>query len=68
MFIALRRFTLLCTIVLERFMMGKKHDRFTIGAVGVMIGGECWQHFATCVWNFEGHWRRCLPRLNLFEL
>ena len=41
MFIALRRFTLLCTIVLERFMMGKKHDRSTIGAVGIMIGGEC---------------------------
>ncbi|CAK0772874.1 hypothetical protein CVIRNUC_004008 [Coccomyxa viridis] len=39
MFIALRRFTLLCTIVLERFMMGKKHDRSTIGAVGIMIGG-----------------------------
>ena len=41
MFIALRRFTLLCTIVLERFMMGKKHDRSTIGAVGIMIGGAC---------------------------
>lgn len=39
MFIALRRFTLLCTIVLERFMMGKRHDRSTIGAVGIMIGG-----------------------------
>lgn len=49
-------------------MMGKKHDRFTIGAVGVMIGGGCWQHFATCVWEFEGHWCRCLPRLNLSEL
>ena len=41
MFIALRRFTLLCTIVLERFMMAKKHDRSTIGAVGIMIGGAC---------------------------
>ena len=39
MFIALRRFTLLCTIVLERVMMNKRHDRSTLGAVGVMIGG-----------------------------
>ncbi len=40
MFIALRRFTLLCTIVLERVLMAKRHDRSTIGAVGVMIIGE----------------------------
>ncbi|KAK9820998.1 hypothetical protein WJX81_006546 [Elliptochloris bilobata] len=39
MFIALRRFTLLCTIVLERVMMNKRHDRSTLGAVAVMIGG-----------------------------
>ena len=39
MFIALRRFTLLCTIVLERVLMAKRHDRSTIGAVGVMIIG-----------------------------
>lgn len=39
MFIALRRFTLFCTIILERFMMQKKHDRSTLGAVAVMIGG-----------------------------
>ena len=39
MFIALRRFTLLCTIVLERFMLKKSHDNATIGAVAVMIGG-----------------------------
>ena len=44
MFIALRRFTLLCTIVLERFMMAKKHDRSTIGAVGIMIGGAARTH------------------------
>ena len=40
MFIALRRMTLLCTIVLERTMMNKRHDRATIGSVAVMIGGE----------------------------
>ena len=66
MFIALRRFTLLCTIVLERFMMGKKHDRFTIGAVGVMIGGEYRQYSATYVQTIS--WRRCLQCLYLFEL
>ena len=39
MFIALRRFTLLCTIVLERVLLHKTHDRSTWGAVGIMIGG-----------------------------
>lgn len=46
MFIALRRFTLFCTIILERFMMQKKHDRSTLGAVGVMIGGTA--NFSSC--------------------
>ena len=39
MFIALRRFTLLCTIVLERLMYHKKHDPSTYGAVTTMIIG-----------------------------
>lgn len=39
MFIALRRFTLVCTIVLERSLMHKQHDRATLGAVALMIGG-----------------------------
>lgn len=39
MFIALRRFTLLCTVILERSMLHKQHDRATMGAVGLMIGG-----------------------------
>jgi len=39
MFIALRRFTLLCTILLERFMYHKKHDPSTYGAVTTMIAG-----------------------------
>ena len=39
MFIALRRFTLLCTIVLERVLLHKSHDRSTWAAVGIMIGG-----------------------------
>ena len=44
MFIALRRFTLLCTIILERVMMNKRHDRSTLGAVAVMIGGALYPH------------------------
>lgn len=40
MFIALRRFTLVCTIVLERSLMHKQHDRATLGAVALMIGGK----------------------------
>ena len=39
MFIALRRFTLLCTIVLERVMYHKQHDKSTYGAVATMILG-----------------------------
>ncbi len=39
MFIALRRFTLLCTIVLERIMYHKKHDPSTYGAITTMIAG-----------------------------
>ncbi|PSC73804.1 UDP-N-acetylglucosamine UDP-glucose GDP-mannose transporter [Micractinium conductrix] len=39
MFIALRRFTLLFTILLERFWLKKSHDWPTLSAVGVMISG-----------------------------
>ena len=39
MFIALRRFTLVCTIVLERVMLNKMHDKSTVGAIAVMVGG-----------------------------
>ena len=45
MFIALRRFTLVCTIVLERSLMHKQHDRATIGAVALMIGGQFLDYF-----------------------
>lgn len=51
MFIALRRFTLVCTIVLERSLMHKQHDRATIGAVALMIGGmsvECFCMQSDC--------------------
>lgn len=39
MFIALRRFTLLFTILLERFWLKKTHDLPTLSAMGIMIGG-----------------------------
>lgn len=39
MFIALRRFTLVFTICLERYWLKKTHDWPTLSAVGVMIGG-----------------------------
>ena len=40
MFIALRRFALLCTLILERVMMHKSHDKATAGSVAVMIVGK----------------------------
>lgn len=39
MFIALRRFTLLFTILLERYWLKKTHDWPTLSAMGIMIGG-----------------------------
>lgn len=46
MFIALRRFTLITTMLLERLMYKRKHDRSTYGAVGTMILGEFWmEHY-----------------------
>ena len=41
MFIALRRFTLLFTILLERYWLKKTHDWPTLSAMGIMIGGAC---------------------------
>ena len=39
MFIALRRFTLLFTILLERYWLKKSHDWPTLSAMMIMIGG-----------------------------
>lgn len=39
MFIALRRFTLVFTILLERYWLKKTHDWPTLSAMGIMIGG-----------------------------
>ena len=39
MFIALRRFTLLFTILLERYWLKKSHDWPTLSAMAIMIGG-----------------------------
>ena len=40
MFIALRRFTLLFTITIERFWLAKRHDWPTLCAVALMVSGE----------------------------
>lgn len=57
MFIALRRLTLLWTIVLERFVLQKVHENATLGAVVIMIVGKC---------NFDGSsWVLCcLPEMS----
>ena len=48
MFIALRRFTLVCTIVLERCMLNKVHDKATVGAIAIMVGGACLAGVVRC--------------------
>ena len=40
MFIALRRFTLLFTVIIERFWLTKRHDWPTLCAVALMVSGE----------------------------
>jgi hypothetical protein len=40
MFIALRRFTLVATLVLERTMDKKRHDRMTYLTISVMLSGQ----------------------------
>ncbi len=50
MFIALRRFTLLFTILLERFWLKKSHDWPTLSAMGIMIGGEACRCSASVLW------------------
>ena len=69
MFIALRRFTLVCTIVLERSLMHKQHDRATLGAVALMIGGKAFllpwinmHNSGTCMTHAcSGHNDKCQP-------
>lgn len=48
MFIALRRFTLLFTILLERYWLKKSHDWPTLSAMGIMIGGKQWVSGLEC--------------------
>lgn len=48
MFIALRRFTLLFTILLERYWLKKSHDWPTLSAMGIMIGGKHGCHSCCC--------------------
>lgn len=54
MFIALRRFTLLCTLLLEWLMFRRVHERTTYAAVAIMIAGA----LLPCCrsWVLGRHW------------
>lgn len=55
MFIALRRFTLLFTILLERFWLKKTHDWATLGAMCLMIGGALIAAATDLTFNATGY-------------
>lgn len=55
MFIALRRFTLLFTILLERFWLNKVHDWPTLAAMGIMIGGALIAALTDLTFSFQGY-------------
>ncbi|KAL6778279.1 hypothetical protein ACKKBG_A17590 [Auxenochlorella protothecoides x Auxenochlorella symbiontica] len=55
MFIALRRFTLLITILLERFWLHKSHDWPTLAAMSIMIGGALVAAFTDMSFNMRGY-------------
>lgn len=55
MFIALRRFTLLFTILLERYWLKKSHDWPTLGAMGIMIGGAIMAAATDITFNLRGY-------------
>lgn len=55
MFIALRRFTLLFTILLERYWLKKVHDWPTLSAMGIMIGGALVAALTDLTFNLMGY-------------
>lgn len=55
MFIALRRFNLLFTILLERYWLRKSHDWPTVSAVGIMIVGALIAAATDLTYNFTGY-------------
>lgn len=55
MFIALRRFTLLTTMLLERVMYKRRHDRSTYGAVSTMILGALLAAVTDLSFNLWGY-------------
>ena len=55
MFIALRRFTLLFTILLERYWLKKVHDWPTLSAMGIMIGGAVIAAATDLTFNLRGY-------------
>ncbi|GMH34200.1 hypothetical protein BSKO_02034 [Bryopsis sp. KO-2023] len=55
MFIALRRFTLLLTVLLELFWFGKRHSQTTYFAVGIMILGALIAALTDLTFNLRGY-------------
>lgn len=55
MFIALRRFTLLCTVVLEFVMFRRIQDRGTYAAVAIMIAGAVLAALSDLSFNLTGY-------------
>eukprot|EP00887_Chlorella_sp_A99_P000588 scaffold17.g588.t1 len=55
MFIALRRFTLLFTVLLERYWLRKSHDWPTLSAMGIMIGGALVAAATDLTFNVRGY-------------
>lgn len=55
MFIALRRFTLLLTVILEVVWFGKRHTRTTYFSVGIMILGAIIAALTDLTFNLRGY-------------
>lgn len=55
MFIALRRFTLVCTVVLEYVMFNRIRDRATYAAVAIMVTGALIAAFSDLSFNLKGY-------------
>lgn len=55
MFIVLRRFTMVITIVVERIYFSTSHDWQVLSSVGVMVGGALVAALTDLAFNFRGY-------------
>jgi len=55
MFIALRRFTLLITLLIERFLYGKRHNTVTKVTASIMIAGAFLAAWTDATFNLYGY-------------